>query len=113
MTLNTLWRRHVEWRLVSFDEARRRFMLFEAMRRRNEAIARGDCATCHGPLDNPAFKTCTPCRRRRSASQRAASQRRNELGLCGRCPNRLDRDGVLCSKCVVKQRRLSANRRKG
>lgn len=105
------WRSHVAWRLVGFNEARRRFMLFEAMRRRREAMAQGRCGTCHGEVDNPAFLTCTQCRRRRANAQRAAAQRRNAIGLCARCPGPLDRDGVLCSVCVSKQRKRTRDGR--
>ena len=106
-----IWRAHVAWRFVGFNEARRRFMLFETMRRRREAIAAGRCATCHGDVDDPAFKTCTPCRRRRANAQRAAAKRRNDVGICTRCPAMLDRDGVLCSKCTGKLRKRTRDRR--
>ena len=108
---DTFWRSHVAWRFVGFNEARRRFMLFEAMRRRREAIADGRCGTCHGEVDDPRFLTCTPCRRRRSNTQRAAAKKRNDVGICARCPGKLDRDGVLCSTCVVKQRKRTRDGR--
>ena len=80
--------RHVAWRFGSTDYARRRFLVMATMRRHREASADGRCAHCHGTLDDPAFMTCTTCRRRRGNTQRAAQARRNAVGICARCPRR-------------------------
>ena len=113
MTLKTLWRRHVEWRLVTTDKARRMWLTINTMRRLNDALAAGICTKCRGPRDDARFKTCTPCREIKAAQARASSKRRVKLGWCSRCPNPLDRDGVLCGTCVDKQRKRTHKERYG
>ena len=109
--LKTIWARHFAWRFGSTDFARRRFLTMASLRRAREASADGRCAHCHGTLDDPTFKTCTTCRRRRGNTQRAAQERRNALGMCARCPRKLDRDGVICTVCLAKQTTRLGKRR--
>ena len=76
-------------------------------------MAAGLCIKCKGPRDDMRFKTCTPCRKLLAAQARASSKRRVELGWCSRCPNPLDREGVLCGTCVDKQRTRTHKERYG
>ena len=108
-----LWKRHIAWRLVTTDKARRMWLSINTMRRLNDALAAGICTKCRGPRDDMRFKTCTPCRAIKAAQARASSRRRVALGWCSRCPNPLDRAGVLCRACVDKQRTRTHKERYG
>lgn len=94
--------RHVAWRYRSTDKARRIFLGFDVMKRRAEAIAEGLCSACHGPREDPDFRQCRRCRRLKAKQAKDRMAAKNAIGLCGRCPNDLDRDGTLCCACVDK-----------
>ena len=111
--MNGWWTRHVSWRLVATDRARRMWLATGVMRRTHDAIAQGICTKCRGPRDDLRFKTCTPCRKLRAANARASTKRRVDLGWCSRCPRRLDREGVICTTCVDKQRTRTNKERYG
>ena len=101
----------IAWRLWTHDYARRRWLTMNSLRRARNAMDAGRCAHCFGTLDDPTFKTCTTCRRRRGNTQRAAQARRNAVGICARCPRNLDRDGVICTVCLAKQTTRLGKRR--
>ena len=107
------WRKHVAWRLVTTDKARRMWLASDAMRRYNDANAKGVCIKCRGERDDTRFKTCSRCRATKAAQARASSRRRVALGWCSRCPNPMDREGVLCGSCVDKQRTRTNKERYG
>ena len=111
--LKTIWARHIAWRLVTTDKARRMWLTINTMRRLNDALAAGICTKCRGERDDMRFKTCTPCRAIKAAQARASSKRRVALGWCSRCPNPLDRVGVLCGACVDRQRTRTNKERYG
>ena len=107
------WKENVAWRLVTTDKARRMWLASNTLRRHHDAVRLGVCTKCRGERDDLRFKTCTPCRAIKAAQARASSRRRVELGWCSRCPNPIDRDGVLCGSCVDKQRTRTNKERYG
>ena len=76
------WKRHVIWRLVSTDRARRMWLTINTMRRHNDAIAEGLCTGCRGTRDDLRYRTCTRCRKLKSSQARASVKRRVALGWC-------------------------------
>ena len=104
------WKRHVAWRLWSTDYGRRRHLAMDRARRNMEALADRRCVHCHEPNPELSYKTCPTCRKRRRTSQLNAQAKRNLIGLCARCPRPLDREGVLCVRCVERQAKRNHKR---
>ena len=103
MTLKTLWRRHVEWRLYETEAAHRFFDRKRNHERRDAGIEAGLCPGCSIRPVQEGYARCRKCRRVGQRSKRKRDAMRLDAGQCIRCGNpRQDLTLKHCLACLAK-----------
>ena len=105
-----LWRRHVAWRLVSTDKARRRWLVSDTMQRLDAAIAcipKADgrpCTRCREPVEDKAFKMCLACRAQANKTAKRRARKLKRESRCPKCAGPGGSETIVCSPCLASQR---------